>query len=105
MPRADAFLTGPLQDDLFSGTRVFERTLPGSGTRVRLRLRPLDGGRVRIEEAARCPAGQARFQAWPEEHGRETDFTRLGFNLAFGEAFAGVSESVGGERPHAGAIG
>lgn len=86
-----------IQDDLFSGTRVFERTLPTSGTRVRLRLRPVAAGRVRIEEAARQQAGQGQFQPWPEEHGRETEFDRLGFGMPFADAFAGVSESVAGD--------
>lgn len=82
---------GPIQGDLFSGTQVLERVLPGSGTRVRLRLAPLGAGRVRVVEAARRLPGRPRFEPWPDEEGREVAFERLGFDLAYAAVFGGPS--------------
>lgn len=78
---------GPLQGDLFSGTQVLERALPGSGTVVRLRLAPLGAGRVRVVEAARRLPGRARFEPWPDEEGREVAFARLGFDASYERVF------------------
>ena len=83
-PGADA-----VQPDLFSGTQVVQRTLPRTGTRVRLRLAPLGDGRVRVVEAVRRPAGAVRYEAWPEEEGRETELERLRLGIGYAELFGG----------------
>jgi hypothetical protein len=86
---------GPLQPDLFSGTQIVERVLARSGTVVRLRLRPLGGGRVRVEEAARRLPGRLRFEAWPEEEGREVAFALLGLTVAYDVVFGPAAEVFG----------
>lgn len=76
-----------VQPDLFSGTQVVQRTLPGSGTRVRLRLAPVGDGRVRIVEAVRRQADALRYEPWPEEVGRVVVFERLRLTWAYEELF------------------
>lgn len=73
------------QDDLFSSTRIVQRTLT-NGTVLRLKLEPLPGSRVRVLEYYRRRAGE-RWQRVKEEEGRELAYGQLKLRESFADLF------------------
>jgi len=80
------------QDDLFSNTRVVQRTLQ-NGTVLRLKLEPLPGARVRVLEYYRRRVGE-RWQRVKEEEGRELAYGQLKLRESFVDLFKHVQTSV-----------